>query len=248
MVSSDYVLGVLDVLVKAGEVSPAYATGVADTVIKQAYSDWGSDIQEALKEYIEKNPKAVDSDGALTITPAEARAIVNDARPWGLPGDRFTSEWWRNKWGKHVTRRLNSTSKPPELYDYELRDLRNKQLTAAMQKHLSGPLSRLLPELAGGVQDQHVHDARQFANASRKVVHPNALARAGLDDPEAYADKFRTRQGTSAIDGGVYKAVHDKPGARSKISAPRPGVGNPTYYGSRNKNFYTNPYKNPLSK
>ena len=79
MQSAAYIHGALDAFVKAGEMSPAFAAGVADVLTKEAgiFSSVGDDVLGAIKQYRKDHPDAWDPVAQrLNITPEDAYALV----------------------------------------------------------------------------------------------------------------------------------------------------------------------------
>ena len=107
MRSPEYILGALDVLVKSGEVSPAYAAGVADVFVKNAGLFWnsmGNDYMTEYNKFRAAHPERVKPNGTLDLTPDEATAMFDRSRNWynSIGPDGGWGNWIKNRWKKNL--------------------------------------------------------------------------------------------------------------------------------------------------
>ena len=249
MDSSAYTLGVLDALVKAGEMSPAYAAGVADVLAKEAAPFWDHTAQlyqNAYDEFRQAHPERIRPDGTLDIRPDEAKAIADKSQNWydQIGPDAGWGNWIRNRWNKYVWRHMPGVAGKDQdagYYDRELTDMENKARHDRLQR--SGVA--LHPAVAGALQDAHMRDARfRVEDAKRWMLNSDREA-AGLTDD--YVDKYRTAAGDAAVAGGVYKPKYHKPVNAGPQKATY-GKDLPSSYGANKHMFYRVGYMNPLAQ
>lgn len=247
MSSSAYTLGVLDALVKAGEMSPAYAAGVADVLAKEAglFGDNTAQFyQDAYNEFRRAHPERIRADDTLDISPDEAKALADRSQNWydQIGPDAGWGNWISNRWHKYVWRHMPGVAnRGAEYYDRELTDMENKARHDRLQQ--SGVA--LHPEVAGALQDAHMRDAQfRVEDAKRWMLNSDREA-AGLTDD--YADRYRTVAGDAAVTGGVYKPRYHKPVNAGPQKATY-GKNLPSSYGANKHMFYRVGYMNPLAQ
>lgn len=222
MQSAAYIHGALDAFVKAGEMSPAFAAGVADVLTKEAgiFSSVGDDVLSALKQYRKDHPDAWDPVAQrLNITPEDAYALVDDGRSFWTGIGRRSKDYWGNRLRKWKSRIIpGRDAMTPEDYDAELQDRRNRfmrdYIAQARAENLGLPLG-----LEAALQDKFVGDAAAGYGAARHRLDPVALRMQYGKDADAYADKFRNRYGAAAMREGIYEPRHD-----IKTVTPAPAV------------------------
>jgi len=212
MKSVAYIQGALDALVKAGEVSPAFAAGVSDVLAKQAGFLWdspGENFLQALTAYRKKHPGAWDpASHRLNISPEDAYDLINSSRIWwtGLP--RRAGDYWGNRLRKWTRWWPGGDAMTAEDYDAELQDRRNRFMrdyVAEIRDELMG----LPMGVEGALQDKFVGDAPASYRAARHHVDNVTLRTDYGKDADAYADKFRNRSGAAAMREGLYEPVYD---------------------------------------
>lgn len=253
MQSAAYIAGVLDTLVKAGEVSPAYAAGVADVLGKQAM--WWNSVGGAQREFLEKNPNAKNPDGTWNITPDQAVEVANRGVTHWWNGDGVGwGDWAGNRWDMartYLPGFLGGTSADRRgMLSHQYKVMQNKAL---LERLRSGGLQDLDPALAGAVQDAFVRDANDMYSYAKDHMSPEEMTAADIG--ENYADRFRTAAGTAAIRDGKYKPTYDV-GAGQPAAAnagqkgpkrPAYGEGLPTSYGANKHLFYNTGYTSAVT-
>lgn len=231
-----YMLGALNVLVKAGEVSPAYAAGVASVLSKRAGFLWDTtagNYTDAYRDWQAKNP-------GKAITPDEAVALVDNSRNWWEGDGVSFGDWAKNRWGK-LTRWWPTDKMTGEMYDRQYKDMQNR----ARQERLARRGIALHPEVAGALQDAHMRDAGFRLEDAKRTMLPADREAAGLTDD--YADTYRTTAGDSAVSGGAYKPqFHKAPGSGPQKATY--GQNLPSSYGANKHMFYRSGYLNPLDQ
>ena len=253
MATAAYTLGVLDTLVKAGEVSPAYAAGVVDVLTKQAdynpfwYDSAATNFQEEKEKFIKQHPGRM-RDGTLHINPDEATALVDRSRHWWDDLGARSKTYWGNrldKWTTGLGQRLgmSTSKKTPEQFDRELRVAQNANRRDYMNRERNNGLY-FDPNITAAVEDAHVRDANYMREDAKRLYGAEGAKRLGYG--ENYADEFRSVHGRLAsrggsTGGGTYTPRYDLP----KPDKPRPGYGVnvPNSFGAGAQNIYKRPTK-----
>ena len=236
MVTPAYILGALDTLVKAGELSPDYALGVASVLEKQAGLFWdstASDYNNAYNSWKAQNP-------GKQMTPDAALAIADKSRNW------WESMKPKAGWGNYIKNRFNKWTRwwptdkmTGEMYDRQLKDMENRETYNRLKKRNIG----LHGDFAGALQDAHMRDASFRLEDARRTMSPAARQAAGLTDD--YADTYRTAAGDQAVVGKAYKPQFHKAPNAGPQKAPY-GQNLPSSYGANKHLFYNTKYVNPL--
>lgn len=225
---SAYVFGALDVLVKAGEVSPAYAAGVASVLAKQAdYTPWwDSNAQNLAEEWEDfyakhRNDPAVVSPGTgpggqpgVTLTGDQAKQILRDSRHW------WTDAWGRTgdavgSFGSWLGNKLSFGAKSMSWEDMKrMHAVKQNRRDLAHLQRLQDEGAQIPAELYGALQDQHTQDMAGAWDAAGRVMSPDERARMYGEDLNEAKDSFRTAQGTAAISRGAHKPAYDSQSVR----------------------------------
>lgn len=240
MASPAYVLGVLDALTKAGEVSPAYAAGVMHGLEKSAGLFWDTShdaVARASAEWQRANP-------GVQMPPDVARRIMAErGHNWHDSNDAGTWDWLKNRIGKLRSYTPWGGAKTPAMYDRELQAMRNKvALGRINQWARDGKV--LDPMMAGALQDAYMRDAGFVSQDARKYMTSAARDRAGYGD--GYADKFRTATGDVAANSGYYKPQFFKKNTPDPAK-PAYGQGLPKQFGANKGLFYKRDYFDPTA-
>ena len=224
MKSAAYIQGALDALVKAGEMSPAFAAGVSDVLIKGAgffVDSPGENLNDQLRAYRKKHPGAWDPVAQrLDISPEEAYNLVNRSRVWltGLP--RRAGDYWGNRLRKWKSRIMpGGDAMTAEDYDAELQDRRNRFMRDYVAEIRDELMGGLPAGLEGALQDKFVGDAPAAYRAAKHHVDNVTLRTDYGKDADAYADRFRNPAGSAAMREGLYSPKHD-----IKTVTPAPAV------------------------
>ncbi len=259
--SPEYMLGVLDVLVKSGAVSREYAAGAADVLTKSA-ALWRSSGPAPLESFwlnpfdsqaenIQQQYNALqDENGGKPVTPEQAREAMDRARTWTYAlGDKASANmhhWWnRAKYllnGNSSEGWLGKVMSPEEsnrYREYEYDKIRLDQLREAA--------GGVPAELQGAIQDAMVGNAKYVYHDQKQYMAPEQHKKTFGRNEEAAADKFRTEGGTNAMRGGYYKQPqHDTQSVTPKTPSMH---NNPTanMYGSKDRaRLFTQSYMNGI--
>lgn len=249
--SPAYVLGVLDTLVKAGEVSPSYAAGVASVLQKEAglFSDSaGVNLTQQWDDFVAKNRGAYNPQtGQATMTGAQAKGMIDSARPWydNMGGRAMANlrHWgrsatsWLPEW---VAGRRMSVEESRRLLEHDRNKFRQDYLARA---NGAGPSA-----LYAAFQDNATRDAKYARRDQTRYMHPGQLEAEFGENDEAAAAKFRSPQGMAAMRGGLYKPTYDTRSAKT----PKPSIHNNPLsgmYGSAERQkLYSQPFRGGLGK
>lgn len=244
-----YVIGVLDALVKSGEISPDYAAGVASVMQKEAGilpDSAGVNLTQQWDDFVAANRGAYDpSTGKAVITGAQAKEMIDKAQPWydglGARTGANLRHWgrvaksWLPEW---MTGKQMSSEESARLREYDRNKVRQDFLSRA---NGAGPSA-----LYAAFQDEAVRDARWARRDQSRYMAPGAVNAEFGADEEAAAAKFRSAQGTAMMRGGVYKPRHDVASAQtprqSVHTSPLAGM-----YGSKDRaKLFSQPFRNGL--
>lgn len=254
--SPSYAIGVLDVLVKSGEISPDYAAGVADVLLKDAQyaSAWynpfdteAENLQQQWNSYM--NRGAIQQDpttGQVSVGAGKAKEMIDKAQPWydglGARAGANLRHWgrvaqsWLPEW---MTGKQMSSEESARLREYDRNKIR--------QDFLRRGGTAVPAALQSAFQDEAVRDARWARRDQSRYMEPGALKAEFGADEEAAAAKFRSTQGTAMMRGGVYKPQHDvasaqTPQRQSIHTSPLAGM-----YGSKERaKLFSQPFRNGL--
>lgn len=240
-----YVLGVVDALVKAGELSPAYAAGVSSVLRKHAGLFWDTsheDTAKAMSEWQNAHP-------GEQMPASVAQAIYDkQGHNWY---DNFTSNngagWGytlKNKWGKMLSHTWWGTNgMTPDMYDAELRAKKNEG-ALARQKEWESQGKYLSPMASGALQDARMRDARTVMNnAHARGMSAFDREQAGLTDD--YVDKFRTQSGDAAATSGTYDPKYFRVDKQEAPKGPAYGYGLPKQFGANKNLVYKRDFYDP---
>ena len=236
-----YIMGVLDALVKAGAVSPAYAAGAASVLTKQA----GLFGNTAAQNYHDNYMRWRAQNPGQQLTPDAARQLALDSRNWYEKAFSPAAGWgtWASnragKWTAGIRSVFGASNVPTSAeYDRAYKDEVNKQLKPYIDTHYN-----LDAQAAGATQDAFVRDADFRVLDAKRTMSDLARENAGLT--EDYADQYRTEGGTAAIRGGPYKPKYD---TKSTKPPEQYGQNLPKSYGANKSMFYRVGYTNPLAR
>lgn len=204
-----YALGALDALVKAGEMSPAYAAGVADVLSKEAASN-AQNFLEEWQEFAKKHPDQYDVEtGIGTPTGEQAKQILRDSRHWytdmgGRMGDAVGSfgSWLGNKFSFGAKSMSWEDMKRMHAVKQNLRDL-------VHLRRLRSEAAIIPDNFYAALQDQHTRDAETAWRTASRLMSPARRDRLYGDSPAEAKKRFRTPQGTSAMQSGLYDPLYD---------------------------------------
>lgn len=243
MATPAYILGALDALVKAGEVSPAYALGVSSVLEKSAGLVWDSSYNDTVGAYAQW--RKANPDKALT--PDIARQFMRDnAYNWyNIDKDRVSTwDWAKNRIGKYWNKTWwGNDNKTSDMYDRELELMRNKGSLSRL-KEWEGQGKALPPELAGALQDAFHRDAQFVSNDAKKYMNHDEIEAAGYGD--GLANTFNTQAGNAAINSGMYKGQFAKPNTPAPDSTQY-GKNLAPQYGANKDLFYKRDYFDPTA-
>ena len=255
--SSAYVLGVLDTLVKAGEISPAYASGMASVLTKEAqyasawYSPWDTEaenLQQQWNGFMNRNPGAFNArTGQATVSSGQAKEMIDKARPWyDNMGGRASANM--RHWGRVATSWLPEWLGGKKMSVEESRRLLEHDRNKFRQDYLNRGGAAVPAALHAAFQDAATRDAKYARRDQTRYMHPGQLEAEFGENDEAAGNKFRTAYGTGAMRGGLYKPVYDKRSAQ----VPKPSIhSNPLsgMYGSAERQkLYSQPFRGGLGK
>jgi hypothetical protein len=258
--SPSYAIGVLDVLVKSGEISPDYAAGVADVLLKDAQyaSAWynpfdteAENLQQQWNSYMNRGAVKQDpTTGQVSVGVGKAKEMIDKAQPWydGL-GARAGANF--SHWGRSLKYLLNGNS--PEgwlgkaMSPEESARLREYDRNKVRQNFLRRGGAAVPAALQSAFQDEAARDARWARRDQSRYMAPGALDAEFGADEEAAAAKFRSTQGTAMMRGGAYKPKYDvasaqTPQRQSIHTSPLAGM-----YGSKDRaKLFSQPFRNGL--
>ena len=223
--SAAYIMGAIDALVESGAMSPAYAAGVADVLVKDAsvffwpdtdkenFRDAWDDFWEDNKnnpDIFRRNAKNNDPE-RIRMTGEQAKKILRQSRHWwtelgGKTGDALGSffGWLGNKF---------DPSAPSMSWDEmkKLYTIKQNRRDLTHLRRLEDEGTDIPQALYGALQDRHVKDMR---DAWKTIVKFTGLterdAKYGYNLNDA-VEKFRTVYGKGSMRAGYHDPIFDKP-------------------------------------
>ena len=246
--SRSYILGALDALVKAGEVSPSYAAGAASVLVKDAgfFSDTPAEnIVQQWGDMADKPGFRDRQTGLVNMNGEQAKQLIDRARPWydnmgGRIGAnmRYFGRGIKGMLPEWMTGRQMSSEENRRMLEYD----RNKM----RQAYLDRAGGAAPAALYGAFQDAAVRDARYAYRDQGRYKSPAEMKAVFGEDEEAAANRFRTSEGMAAMRNGLYRPEYDKQSAKT----PTPSVQNAStsfLYGGKNRTkLYSQAFRNGL--
>ena len=229
MRSGAYVAGVLDALVKAGEVTPAYACGVMDTLEKRAWTGvgqfWRTNTQnanEALSDIMK------DKGPGYTPTDRDYRKAMNDSRSWwngGVGVRGHIRHWWDKNVASPVGRWLGTTQKDDTFHNNDFAAMQWKERMSAYK-----PDEGMNLGMAGWMQTE----ANKALNAA--ILDAKRVGMSDAEIRQRYGSSqvgqhYGSQTGNAALQSGAYKTTYEhagpKPGATTTGAGIQAQVGTP---------------------
>lgn len=252
MKSPEYIIGMLDVLEKSGEVSPAYADGVRDTLTKKAfwplviggtaalaaglygtqkYSD-GLQTKRFNDTLQRLNKERGGTDSDIRLTREDTEAALSAARPWHDNITGRTFEWARSKVRPLQTLLTDAwRSDPNKTWDDYVLDHENWQRAdeqdymrrANLEGNAGGPLGQW------AMADLHAKHSDAYNDYATAAKHWMANAsRESMGLPDTPVNMYQTPYTQQAINSGAYRLKYDYGRAPKTV---------PAGYGKVNKSF-----------
>lgn len=262
-----YIAGVMDTLVKAGAVSPEYASGVLDTFVKKA--DWSllpdSPFQNYWEEIQSTADKAIGSSrkymspaqlaearqrAISSMSPEQQLEIIARSRHWYDNGFSRAGNYLSNRFNRYIAnpigRFLGTSNRTASSYDHELAHNRAKELEAYQARELD-PMLKMMGVVRAGAQER-ANDVENLYRTDTRYYMSDAKRRQ-LGYNKNPSDVYRSDVTDSAIAGGMYKPKHDY-GRKATVSrlggfgtGPRDAFGNRVVRNDSSDLEYSRPFQ-----
>lgn len=262
-----YIAGVVDTLVKAGAVSPAYASGVAAVLVKRAdwslmpdspFQNYWEEIQSAADKAIGPSIKNMSAEQLTAarqkaiagMTPQQQWDIVAKSRHWYDNAPSRAGGYIANRFNKYIAnpigRWLGTSNRTASSYDHELEHSRAKELEAYQARELD-PMLKMMGMARAGAQER-ANDAENLYRTDTRYYMSDAKRRQ-LGYNNKPSDVYRSDVTDAAIAGGMYRPKHGY-GRKATVSrlggfgtGPRDAFGNRVVKNDASDLKYSRPFQ-----
>lgn len=238
---SAYVIGALDALVKAGEISPAYADGVRDALTKEA---WIVPVAAGLAGALGlgaagtalfKDSPQVNYDEELEnyprgyrFTPAEGAEIIDRSRHWWDYYPQWGWAYAKNRARKALNAIDVASARKGDTYDKEWENWKSHDREAYRLREIDNGMEELRLRANAAAAEHHNLTQNDYWTDTQRYKSPAERRAAGI--PEKPRNVTYSPAARAAIASGLYKPTRN-------FDAPKPmhrvwGAGFGDRYGS----------------